>query len=223
MTAARDAGDIGKRVAKTHVVTTTARAAPGGREARRRNAEAARPQRTERRSYWLTAGAFATLLLTGSGLNAGQQGAPVVPKQPSGLKAAHGWVIDRVTQAAPDLFFSSNAHSLSRPEQRKLAHIAGELEGILHDSPDLVIVIEGHSDDRGLAQYNEQLGLERADAAKSGLLNRGFPEDHLRTVSFSHRAPVCLTPNDRCRQKNRRVHFRAAQPMSIDVAGGANR
>jgi hypothetical protein len=53
--------------------------------------------------------------------------------------------------------------------------------------------------------------------------NRGFPEGHLRTVSFSHRAPLCLMPDDQCRQKNRRVHFRAAQPMSIDVAGGANR
>jgi outer membrane protein OmpA-like peptidoglycan-associated protein len=169
----------------------------------------------------LAAVAFAAVVLTGCGFNTGPQATPAVPKQPAGLKAAPAWVTDRMTQVAPDLHFNFNARTLPRPEQRKLAHIAIELRGILHEFPDLIIVIEGHCDDRGLTEYNEQLGLERADAVKSGLLNAGFPEDHLRTVSFSHHAPLCLTPDDGCQQKNRRVHFRAAQPMSMasTVAG----
>lgn len=165
------------------------------------------------------------LVLTGCGFNIGTQATPAVPKESRGLKPAPGWVTDRMAAVAPDLYFNLNAHALPRPEQRKLAHIAVDLEGILHEFPDLIVVIEGHCDDRGAAEYNEQLGLQRAGAVRSGLLSLGFPEDRLRTVSFSHRAPLCVTTDDRCRQKNRRVHFRAAQsPVLVtSVAGGGNR
>jgi peptidoglycan-associated lipoprotein len=171
---------------------------------------------------WLAAGALMASLLSGCGLNTGPQATPAAPKQPSDLKAAPAWVTERMTQVAPDLYFNFNSHTLPRPEQRKLAHVALELKEILHDFPDLVIVIEGHCDDRGVAEYNEQLGLERAYAVKVPLVNLGFPEDHLRTISFSHHAPLCMTPDDRCRQKNRRVHFRAAQPVSMAAAGGGD-
>jgi outer membrane protein OmpA-like peptidoglycan-associated protein len=177
-------------------------------------------QLANRRRYSrLAAGAFTALLLTGCRLDTGPQSTPAVPKQPSCLKAAPEWVTERTTQVAPDLYFNLNAHTLARPARRQLLHIAVELEGILHDFPDLIIVIEGHGDDRGVPEYNEQLGLERADAVKSALLNAGLPEDRLRTASFSHHAPLCVTPDDRCRQKNRRVHFRAAQSMSMARGG----
>jgi outer membrane protein OmpA-like peptidoglycan-associated protein len=154
------------------------------------------------------------MLLTGCGLGLTPQPAPAVPSQTLGLLPAPGWVVDRMTRAAPDLYFDLNSHVLRLREQRKLAEIAPAIQDILHDFPELIIVIEGHSDDRGLHEYNQQLGLERADAVRRVLLNVSFPEDRVRAVSFGDRAPQCLTPDEVCRQKNRRVHFRAAQPMS---------
>jgi outer membrane protein OmpA-like peptidoglycan-associated protein len=119
-----------------------------------------------------------------------------------------------MTRAAPDLYFDVNSHVLQVRERRKLEQIAPAVQDILHDFPELIILIEGHSDDRGLHEYNQQLGLERADAVRRVFLNLSFPEDRVRAVSFGDRAPQCLTPDEACRQKNRRVHFRAAQPMS---------
>lgn len=162
----------------------------------------------------LTSGALTAMLLAGCGLSTVPQPVPGVPSQTRGLRAAPAWVIDRMTRVAPDLYFNFDSYALSKPEQRKLTQIALGLEDLLHDFPDLIIVVEGHCDDRGLAEYNEQLGLERADAVKRALLNLGFPDDCLRAVSFSDRAPLCPTPDDRCGQKNRRVHFRAAQPAA---------
>ena len=151
--------------------------------------------------------------MAGCGLTTTAQRGPAIPSQPSGVRAAPRWVLDRMANVAPDLYFQLNSHVLSRPEQRKLKQIAIGLQDILHDFPDLIIVIEGHCDDRGLAQYNEELGLQRAEEIRRLLLSLSFPDDHLRTVSISHRAPLCLSPDDGCRQKNRRVHFRGGQPM----------
>jgi peptidoglycan-associated lipoprotein len=157
--------------------------------------------------------ASTALLLAGCGLNTGPRQTTAVPAQPHGLRAAPPAAIERTAQVAPDVYFNFNSHAIPRLEQKKLANIASGLQGILRDFPDVIIVIEGHCDDRGMAQYNEELGLQRANAVKQALLSRGFPDDRLRTASFSHRMPLCVTPDDRCRQKNRRVHFRAAQPL----------
>jgi outer membrane protein OmpA-like peptidoglycan-associated protein len=162
----------------------------------------------------LTSGALMGMLLTGCGLSLTPQPAPAVPPQPHDLRPAPAWVVDRMARAAPDLYFGLNSHLLPGRERRKLAQIAPALQGILHDFPDLIIVIEGHSDDRGLTEYNQRLGSERANAVRRVLLNLSFPEDHVRAVSLGESARQCLTPDEKCRQKNRRVHFRAAQLKS---------
>ena len=159
--------------------------------------------------------AIMAVLLTGCGLNLGSPAAgPPVPSQPRGLRPAPGWVADRMTGAAPDLHFDTNSHFLAPRERRKLAQIAPALQDILHDYPDLIIVIEGHSDDRGAPDYNEGLARERAEAVRQALRNLSFPEEHMRTAGVGYRNPQCITPDDLCRKTNRRVHFRAAREWS---------
>src|ERR1035438_8460554 len=161
----------------------------------------------------LASGALMGMLLTGCGLSITPQSAPAVPSPIHGLQPALHWAEDRMTREAPDLYFDLNSHVLRARERRKLDQIAPALQDMLHASPELVIVIEGHSDDRGLHEYNHELGLGRAEAVRHVLLDRSFPEERLRAVSFGDRAPQCLGPDEVCRQKNRRVHFRAAQAM----------
>ena len=54
-----------------------------------------------------------------------------------------------MTREAPDLYFDLNSHVLRARERRKLDQIAPALQDMLHESPELIIVVEGHSDDRG--------------------------------------------------------------------------
>ncbi len=126
-----------------------------------------------------------------------------------------------MTRAVRDLYFEVNSHVLAAGERHKLAQVAPALQALPHDSPDLVIVIEGHSDDRGVIEYNDRLALERAEAVRRVLLNLSFPEDRLRTVSLGYRAPQCLTQDNPCRQTNRRVHFGAA--LARDGRAGEQR
>lgn len=112
------------------------------------------------------------------------------------------------------MYFDLNSHVPQARERRKLAQIAPALQDILHDFPDVIIVIEGHSDDHAVIEYNYHLALKRAEAVRRVLLNLSFPEDRLRTASFGYRESPCPTEDGSCRQKNRRVHFRAALAMA---------
>ena len=158
-------------------------------------------------------GALMGMLPTSCGLSVAPQSAPAVPLPIHGLQPVPHWVVDRMTSEAPDLYFDLKSHVLRTRERRRLDQIAPALQNMLHASPELILVIEGHNDDRKLREYNQELGSERADAVRRVLLNRSFPEDRVRAVGFGDRAPQCLTSDAACRQKNRRLHFRTTQAM----------
>ena len=82
---------------------------------------------------------------------------------------------------------------------------------ILSDFPNASIVIEGHCDERGSAEYNLGLGDRRASAAKEFLQGLGVPADRMKTISYGKERPQCTEQDETCWQKNRRVHFVAGQ------------
>ena len=69
------------------------------------------------------------------------------------------------------------------------------------------ITIEGHSDERGTAEYNLALGERRAVAARAYLVSLGIPGDRLRTVSYGKEFPFDPGHDDAAWSKNRRAHF----------------
>ena len=68
---------------------------------------------------------------------------------------------------------------------------AGAIKSILADFPNATIVVEGHCDDRGSAEYNLGLGDRRASAAKDFLVQLGVPADRLKTISYGKERPQC--------------------------------
>ena len=52
-----------------------------------------------------------------------------------------------------------------------------------------IVTIEGHSDERGTAEYNLALGERRALAARNYLVALGIPADRLRTISYGKEFP----------------------------------
>jgi peptidoglycan-associated lipoprotein len=73
--------------------------------------------------------------------------------------------------------------------------------------PTWVITIEGHSDERGTAEYNLALGERRALAARNYLVSLGIPADRLRTVSYGKEFPFDPGHDEGAWSKNRRAHF----------------
>ena len=57
-------------------------------------------------------------------------------------------------------------------------------------NPDLMIVIEGHADERGTREYNLALGDRRATAVRDYLVAKGINSARVRTVSYGKERPA---------------------------------
>lgn len=74
--------------------------------------------------------------------------------------------------------------------------------------PRAVIILEGHCDRTGGAEYNMELGDRRAREVKSYLIDRGVSPDRvIMVVSFGEKRPVDPRETHAALQKNRRVEF----------------
>ena len=71
------------------------------------------------------------------------------------------------------------------------------------------VLVEGHCDNRGTANYNMMLGERRAKAVKHYLVKAGVPGSQIDVVSYGKERPLCREMNDECWQSNRRAHFTA--------------
>jgi peptidoglycan-associated lipoprotein len=116
-----------------------------------------------------------------------------------------------MTAEVQDAFFDYDKSDIRADARDALTRDATALKGILADFPTAAIVIEGHCDERGSAEYNVGLGDRRAGAAKDFLVQLGIPADKLKTISYGKEMPQCTESNEACWQKNRRAHFTPGQ------------
>src|SRR5215475_6033696 len=77
----------------------------------------------------------------------------------------------------------------------------------LKSNPNLLVLVEGHTDDRGTAEYNIALGERRAKSAVNYLVAQGIDASRFTTVSYGKERPVCTEQNEACWAKNRRARF----------------
>ena len=74
------------------------------------------------------------------------------------------------------------------------------------DPKDIYIEIEGHTDNVGAATYNDQLGLERAEAVKRYLYEaHQVPLHKINAISYGEEKPVAPNNTREGRAQNRRV------------------
>jgi len=69
------------------------------------------------------------------------------------------------------------------------------------------VMVEGHADSRGTAEYNLALGSRRAAAVRDYVLSLGIGADRIQIVSKGKESPVCTDENEACWSQNRRGHF----------------
>ena len=72
-------------------------------------------------------------------------------------------------------------------------------------NPDLMIVIEGHADERGTREYNLALGERRATAVRDYLVAKGINSARVRTVSYGKERPAVAGSDETAWAKNRRA------------------
>jgi peptidoglycan-associated lipoprotein len=72
---------------------------------------------------------------------------------------------------------------------------------------DTRILVEGHCDERGTAEYNLALGERRAKAVKDYLVAAGIAADRVSTISYGKERPFVLGHDESAWKWNRRGHF----------------
>ena len=119
-----------------------------------------------------------------------------------------------------------------RALQEKLGRLAGELGTMIHfafdrydlnpqarqiltrkaeilkQNPEVKLIIEGHTDNRGTAEYNLALGERRARAAADYLSNLGVNAANLSIVSYGKERPIDPANNESAWAQNRRDEFK---------------
>jgi peptidoglycan-associated lipoprotein len=136
--------------------------------------------------------------------------APPPPPAPPKIKPTIT-LEQRLGTDVQDAFFDYDKSDIRGDAQDVLTRNAAAIKGILSDFPNAAIVVEGHCDERGSAEYNLGLGDRRATSAKDFLVQLGVPADRLRTISYGKERPQCTESNESCWQRNRRAHFAPGQ------------
>ncbi len=113
--------------------------------------------------------------------------APAVP-EPSPLK---------------DAFFNYDKSNIRDDQKAAL----NDNVGWLKVNTGAKILVEGHCDERGTAEYNLALGERRAKAVKEYLVAAGIPADRVSTISYGKERPFVLGHDESAWKWNRRAHF----------------
>jgi peptidoglycan-associated lipoprotein len=130
---------------------------------------------------------------------------PLVPPEPVLEDAVAGRSLDDLNRESPlqPAFFEYDSADLTSVAQKALDGNAA----LLKKYPTWAVTIEGHTDERGTAEYNLSLGERRAVAVRTYLVSLGIAADRLRTVSYGKEFPFDAAHEESAWSKNRRAHF----------------
>ncbi len=82
-----------------------------------------------------------------------------------------------------------------------------KLAAILTDFPDTDIEIQGHTDNSGSDEYNQELSVKRANAVKDYLVKQDINRRRITVVGFGEQFPDYDNDSENGRSQNRRVEF----------------
>lgn len=114
--------------------------------------------------------------------------------------------------ATMDILFEFDKAAIRSTERSKL----DELAGVFSDYPENIVVIEGHTDSKGSAAYNQRLSELRASKVSEYLRSKELDITSLTAVGYGEDRPVATNETAEGREKNRRVEIKiAADPERV--------
>lgn len=104
------------------------------------------------------------------------------------------------------IFFDYNSSVV----QADYETILDQLYLILREYSHLKALLEGHTDSKGNALYNQKLSLARVRAVRAYLVNKGIPSYRIKTKVFGESSPIAINQQEgidvpQGRELNRRV------------------
>ena len=99
---------------------------------------------------------------------------------------------EKLAQVGNTVYFGFDSSELAGEAQATLDRQAA----FLNVNPTMVVIIEGHADERGTREYNLALGDRRAVAVRDYLLAKGLNAARVRTVSYGKERPAVSGSNE---------------------------
>ena len=109
--------------------------------------------------------------------------------------------------ALRDIFFDFDKYDVRPADKGTLEENAKWLKS----NQSALLLIEGHTDERGTNEYNLALGERRAKATRDYLVSVGIDAGRITVISYGEERPVCTDKTEACWAKNRRAHFLVKQ------------
>ncbi len=100
------------------------------------------------------------------------------------------------------VYFDFDSTAVRPSELPKLQTVAADMR-----SASGKLIVEGHADERGTAEYNRALGERRAQATREELVKLGVPADNISTVSYGEERAADPGHDEAAWSKNRRCDF----------------
>jgi outer membrane protein OmpA-like peptidoglycan-associated protein len=119
---------------------------------------------------------------------------------------------------------------LVKSQQQTLIDLAADFKKYLETKPDAHLILEGHADPRGPAEYNQKLSERRTEATKAFLVAQGVPEANIDTKAFGAQQNLTadqvnqsldqatdITPGEKARIKRNMRTIILASNRRVDV------
>jgi outer membrane protein OmpA-like peptidoglycan-associated protein len=93
-------------------------------------------------------------------------------------------------------------------EGKSSFQILDAVAAVLKNHPEIhEVEVQGHTDDKGDADYNLELSQRRAEAVREAMIQRGVAAERLKAIGFGKKAPLVPNTSAANRARNRRVEF----------------
>lgn len=117
-------------------------------------------------------------------------------------KLAEGKFLYEVVLSDDSVKFPVDADQLSPEAEARLNELVQRLRA---ENRNVYLEIQGHTDASGDADYNERLGLARAEAVRRNLSRGGIALNRMATISYGEDEPIADNGTPEGRAQNRRV------------------
>jgi OOP family OmpA-OmpF porin len=129
------------------------------------------------------------------------------PNTPAGARVdIHGCEIQEIIEL-PGLNFENGSDRLMPGSEGLLADVAATLTR----NPELEVVVAGHTDSDGSAEFNLGLSSRRAQTVRDFLVDAGVDPVQLTAVGFGESEPLASNDTPAGKAQNRRVELRVTQ------------
>jgi hypothetical protein len=110
-------------------------------------------------------------------------------------------VFAQSTETVKSLYFATAKHDLTPESEAALNELIAELPKY----ETYTLTIQGNTDDKGNAAYNQALSERRAAAAKQFLVTKGINANLITLTAYGEEKPIADNTEEVGKQKNRRV------------------